>query len=572
MPDATTAVDLHRRHQAPPCHRHARMTRRPFATVLARIAARRLQYRPAILLMAVACLSVAPNAILAQSPSQDAEQNGRQAEASNDNASVNRGDGNGTDSRRTRRQDGEDPGPTPAGNENGNAADEPAPSEADSEADDSETDDSETAAKPGFVDLTSPRATMRTFLLAVEEARREDPNRINDAVKALDLTNIPADQRKERGPSAARRLYDIVDQIGVRLEDVPEETSQGEYVFHRGDPVDNATGEDDGKPITPIVSIGLDYDTERWRFTTDTIASLPLLETQRKELKAQAPKPDAQIPIRYRSPRSLMQTFIESMNETPPDYATAASCFDPGGFKEDVWQAKSRELAVQLKTVMDKTRLVVLSEIPEVVPGGESFVWHTSDAGSIEISRIEEGPLQGQWRFSQATSQSLESLYTSLQDEQIIAELREAGVTEQLTLALRIEQSVPPYMRNKFLYLAVWQWLAIVALVVAGWLIRLLFSWLTGIAVLAITRAVRKIDRDAFHRALRWSGYVAAVAFYLVVVPRLGFPARLLAVAIPLIKFMFAISVTWFGYRVADVLALYVLPRPTTSSCRCCVP
>ncbi|MGB0715096.1 MAG: mechanosensitive ion channel family protein [Phycisphaerae bacterium] len=410
--------------------------------------------------------------------------------------------------------------------------------------------------KAGIVDLATPRATMRTFLLAVEESRREDPNRINDAVKTLDLTGIPADQRKERGPSIARRLYDVIDRIGVRLEDLPIDTGRDDYVFYRGE-VPTTGAQIEG--TEPMVSIGLDFDTEEWKFTPETIDSLRVLETQLKEAKADNGAVDDEIPMRFRSPRALMKAFIEAMNASPPNYTTAASCFDPGDFKEDIWQPKSRDLAVQLKTVMDKTRLVVLSEVPETVSGNEAYVWHTSESGSIEINRIEEGTLKGQWRFSQATTQSLERLYTSLQDKQIIPELREAGIKEQLTLALRIERAVPPSMRVKYFYLAVWQWLSLVALVAAGWMIRLIFSWLTRLAMYAVARAAEKIDKEAFHRALKWSGYAAAVYFWLLIIPRLGLPTGLLAFAMPLIKFFFAVSLTWFGYQVADFLALYVL-------------
>ena len=59
----------------------------------------------------------------------------------------------------------------------------------------------EQASKPVVIPdtLKSPRATMETFLHAMNDIKRDKPERINDAVTTLDLSSVNPIVREDRG-------------------------------------------------------------------------------------------------------------------------------------------------------------------------------------------------------------------------------------------------------------------------------------------------------------------------------------------------------------------------------------
>jgi hypothetical protein len=83
------------------------------------------------------------------------------------------------------------------------------------------------------VDRSTPRATMQSFLVAIEDATGEKPERINDAVKCLDLSRMEEEgaERTEAAQKLAGRLGRLIDQKGVLLQDIPEQPDMDVYTF-----------------------------------------------------------------------------------------------------------------------------------------------------------------------------------------------------------------------------------------------------------------------------------------------------------------------------------------------------
>lgn len=109
--------------------------------------------------------------------------------------------------------------------------------------------------------LSSPRATLATFLHAMNDIKRGKPERIDDAVTTLDLADINALVRRERGRDLAWMLLEVLDRTRlIELERVPERTTGEPYLFHR---YENGT-----------VSISQVKDG-RWLFDQATIETLP---------------------------------------------------------------------------------------------------------------------------------------------------------------------------------------------------------------------------------------------------------------------------------------------------------
>ena len=81
-----------------------------------------------------------------------------------------------------------------------------------------------------IVKLESPRDTMRTFMQAMDDYSKglesgslEEQARIDDAVRTLDLQDIPFVLRKERGREVAKLLKETIDRvIVIDYEKIPE--------------------------------------------------------------------------------------------------------------------------------------------------------------------------------------------------------------------------------------------------------------------------------------------------------------------------------------------------------------
>ena len=120
--------------------------------------------------------------------------------------------------------------------------------------------------------LASPRATMDSFLGAMNDIKRGDPERITAAVDTLDLSEVNALVRGERGADLAWMLLDVMDRTRlVNLKKVPAHTQGKPWMFAKYD--------------AGLVRISPQPDG-RWLFDRETVANLPAIYD---ELSAQEP-------------------------------------------------------------------------------------------------------------------------------------------------------------------------------------------------------------------------------------------------------------------------------------------
>ncbi|MCB1733831.1 MAG: mechanosensitive ion channel family protein [Gammaproteobacteria bacterium] len=115
-------------------------------------------------------------------------------------------------------------------------------------------------------ELISPRATMATFLHAMNDIGRGQPGRIDDAVMTLDLSNVSPLVRRERGEDLAWMLLDVLDRTRkIDLDRIPEDTRNGNWLFERY--------------RAGSVTITRQADGS-WLFSKRTIADLPAMSDE----------------------------------------------------------------------------------------------------------------------------------------------------------------------------------------------------------------------------------------------------------------------------------------------------
>ncbi len=109
--------------------------------------------------------------------------------------------------------------------------------------------------------LSSPRETFTTFLHSMNEIKRGQAERINDATHTLDLSAINPLIREEKGRDLAWMLLEAIDKTKiVKLKRIPNYKTGKLYVFSRYE--------------SGTISIN-QFSDGRWLFTQNTLSSLP---------------------------------------------------------------------------------------------------------------------------------------------------------------------------------------------------------------------------------------------------------------------------------------------------------
>ena len=127
-----------------------------------------------------------------------------------------------------------------------------------------------TAAENLPLMLSSPRATMTTFIHAMNDIKRGQVKRLDDAVSTLDLEAINPLVRREQGEKLAWLLLEIMDRSRlIDLKTIPDHKTGEAWTFQR-----YANG---------AISIA-PYADGRWLFDSRTIASLEAIWSEVESL------------------------------------------------------------------------------------------------------------------------------------------------------------------------------------------------------------------------------------------------------------------------------------------------
>lgn len=131
-------------------------------------------------------------------------------------------------------------------------------------------------AQPQFVDpkRQSPRATLDTFFEAFRKPRKDvTPDPLDDAVNCLDLEGIPEDNRAVKGLGIAINLREVLNAVeNFNIANASVDTNGSPYVIFRS------------LSLKGEVIIARQANGE-WRFTKETVGSVPLLISAIEEQK-----------------------------------------------------------------------------------------------------------------------------------------------------------------------------------------------------------------------------------------------------------------------------------------------
>lgn len=275
------------------------------------------------------------------------------------------------------------------------------------------------------------------------------------------------------------------------------------------------------------------------------------------EAPVEAPPPPARpepVPPERRTPRATMMSFLEAFYQEG-GMPQAVAALDLSEVPAALREMKGPELAVQLKEVLDRTRLIDPEEIPDD-PAAGPYVFLSHEAGEVVIDR----QASGEWLFSAGTVAAIPDLYRALEDEEVVEGVERASTAVSPGLWLR--SKVPRSLRGTAFILEAWQWLGLLVLALLGLILdRLAVALAKVVTARWLRRRVETVDSDDLHKALRPLGIVAMALVWKAGLPFLWLPINVLTVLEVAVRFVLATGAVWAAYRLVDIVSALLEAR-----------
>ncbi len=252
----------------------------------------------------------------------------------------------------------------------------------------------------------------------------------------------------------------------------------------------------------------------------------------------------------HASPQATLTTFLEAFYEEPADLDRAAGCLDLGDLPPEIRGIKGRELAAELKNVLDRTVYVDLEEVPNAADGPPYIVLRGAE-GEIALERS----FSGEWLFSAPTLASLDNIHAAVRDRPVVAGVGRTA-PEAVTPGTWLRSHVPEALRVRVLFLEGWQWLGILLIIFLGFLIGRIFTTLvtTGLSRL-LERRSRSIDHRAALRVVRPLGMIVMLVVWGLGIVWLGLPVAVFTLYYRALKVVAVVVAIVSVFRLIDVLA-----------------
>ncbi len=267
---------------------------------------------------------------------------------------------------------------------------------------------------------------------------------------------------------------------------------------------------------------------------------------------AQDSGPDATTPAAapqaFSSPRATMMTFLEAFyTADDPDFDRAAGCLDLSDLSPAVRTLRGRELAGQLKQVIDRTRLVDPESIPDRTEG-RPWVFERYDSGSVVIGQVDDG----RWLFSAQTVRDLWQIHDELRNRSVVTGVERAY--ETTTPATWLRSLMPEQLRRRLLLLEGWQWIGVLLVIFIGVVIGRVFTVLAAAAVdKALSRRFLEIDTALLKATIQPASVFLMVVLWGVGALWLGLPTVVFKIYVEAIVVVAVIAFTLTAYRLMDV-------------------
>ncbi len=377
-------------------------------------------------------------------------------------------------------------------------------------------------------DQSSPAATMTTFLKAMNAANAGEPEQIEVAVGCLYLAGLSEEEQEVQSSTLAQQLHEVIEALledpGNDLTKIPSELEEKRYEWGASE-------------LGTVVLYR--YDDDLWRFNSATIFSLPRLHAGLVGQDSGVPRFGTNRDLL--SPRATVRTFLRASGQ-----GDAKGMEDALEALELPESASGTDIVFMLRQILLRYSILNLPDKPDGLP--YLYKIPNSDASLI----IESVGQNNEWKFTAETLEGLQELYM---------ELGEPG-KQAAPMSIRARLWIGgkfPFLLSSPLFLENWQWIGLLAIILAGGII----SRIIGFALIAALNKWFKgqgvtIDKNVekdFIRPIR----ISIMAWvWLLGLSTLGLPDNVFDILRVVAKSITAAGAVWALYRLVDVLGQYL--------------
>lgn len=352
----------------------------------------------------------------------------------------------------------------------------------------------------GSEDLSSPRETLRTFLIAANAARSGYVEQLRPALEAIDYSR--ADWPGRRTPDGnlfpkdridhARQLFRVLDELTFHIWSLP---GAGDAML-----ADVTTFEVTLKQSGTSEDFDLPFIRRDGRWFIDA----PPPSTLSRALEDLTERNGGRIPgarehLELRDPRATMRTFLEEMSRLESGgWPAVRRTLDFEGLGVDVQEKEEQLAAHYLKHVIDRISFVIYQEIPDDSHQPSDYIHFRHAEGNVAIGpvRLEDGGIE--WRFTAETLRALRNLYLAIEEMPEVPGVAEPEVAYPYFSLRAWLRSHVPILLHRAGAIEAWQWLAIVVFLFGSFLVSISVTWL-----LFLFQRLRKKTWDQKANSLR---------------------------------------------------------------------
>ncbi len=403
----------------------------------------------------------------------------------------------------------------------------------------------------------TPRETLRSLLIASNAAvyggNSRALRRIGDLVTYGEPDGLAIQHTRQR-----TLMFELLDLSTLRLQDVPETGSTPD-----ADTVGFEIGPSGASVRTEIV---FQRDARgRWRLLLPPARTLASERDRFLEALGHDSMPEYDT-ARANSPRHVMREFIQGTNNwREGGRERAYAVMDLSHIPDRLHELEGPIFADYLKRIIDRVGYVIWQEIPDDPNRAIPYVFFQHPLGNVTIAQVaqplpagaEPGEVRAQnWMVTSSTFASAPALFEAMKDLPAVSELEEPRPLSPFFRLREAVRTLAPGLTEEWGYLEIWQWLGIVAALIAAWLAGKIVSTL-GRAFANRGKRSAPSDTPPLHRAAALSTPLGTLAAALIVVwsvTRLGITQVGLPFVGPLAGIFLIIAVALVTYRLADLI------------------
>ena len=283
-------------------------------------------------------------------------------------------------------------------------------------------------------------------------------------------------------------------------------------------------------------------------------------------LASPSPAEELLAPIRTDTPRDTMRSFLTNMNR----YREAMEKGVPGAdrFLSDATRTLNLEeipvlmrdqegprAAVFLKEVIDRVILIDYELIPgddEAARGELPARWRLKGT-EITIRRIQSGDRSGEYLFTADTVSRAAAFYDRVRSLPYLPGSGRGALYETPWM----EETLPSWSMERFIGIFWWQWLGILALILAGLVLRTLVRFLLNFLALLASRTRFTLDERIASLSRGPADLFLMGVFWFFSLKLLRPEGEVLAYLSLSIRAVISISLIWGAYRLSSLATDY---------------